>query len=265
MRKTHCIYYQTQGKCRFPHIASEQLIMSLSMEGSRSFCNKLCDYWTRKRSLKGMKKGCSPKFAKDLKKSLRNSKRDFFWSEIWQRDEINCFNVSRRCGHSIIGQEETSYSVQMFSARGIARPLDMSVSKVHAIFSNILRCYLYKITHVQKLLLADLPVRHKFVLEFLSRLEVDNDWAWNILWTNEAHFYLLRFVNTQICEMHINGIGYYRTIVFRGVLRDPLSVLSMVKVITVFCGIKLFYQFKSVHVLIDLFLCKMALFCTLQS
>ncbi|GFV23172.1 hypothetical protein TNCV_705561 [Trichonephila clavipes] len=29
-----------------------------------------------------------------------------------------------------------------------------------------------------------------FSLQFLARLEVDPEWPWNILWTEEAHFHL---------------------------------------------------------------------------
>ncbi|GBL89158.1 hypothetical protein AVEN_255278-1 [Araneus ventricosus] len=32
-------------------------------------------------------------------------------------------------------------------------------------------------------------------------MEVDNAWPWNILWTDEAHFYLQGSVNTQNCRI----------------------------------------------------------------
>lgn len=32
-------------------------------------------------------------------------------------------------------------------------------------------------------------------------MEVDNDWPWKILWTDEAHFHLTGYVNTQNCRI----------------------------------------------------------------
>ncbi|GFU60287.1 uncharacterized protein TNCV_3404331 [Trichonephila clavipes] len=36
---------------------------------------------------------------------------------------------------------------------------------------------------------------------FLTRLEVDPEWPWNILWTDEAHFHLDGSVNTHNCRI----------------------------------------------------------------
>ncbi|GFV01354.1 uncharacterized protein TNCV_2125801 [Trichonephila clavipes] len=43
---------------------------------------------------------------------------------------------------------------------------------------------------LQELLPHDFKTRHLFSLQFLARLEVDPEWPWNILWTDEAHFHL---------------------------------------------------------------------------
>ncbi|GBN96564.1 hypothetical protein AVEN_117323-1, partial [Araneus ventricosus] len=40
-----------------------------------------------------------------------------------------------------------------------------------------------------------------FDLQFLTRMEVDNAWPWNILRTDEAHFPLQVSVNTQNCRI----------------------------------------------------------------
>ena len=98
-------------------------------------------------------------------------------------------------------EEGTSSGVQTCIARGIARCLDMPSSTVHKIKRNFLHCYPYKITHVQELLPADPPRREAFALEFLARVEMDNEWTWNILWTDEAHFHFHEFVNTQNCRI----------------------------------------------------------------
>ena len=71
------------------------------------------------------------------------------------------------------------------------------VSTVQKILQDILYCYPYKISHVQKLLPTDLPTRETFALEFHTLIKVDNEWAWKILWTDEAHFHLKGYVNAQ--------------------------------------------------------------------
>ena len=91
--------------------------------------------------------------------------------------------------------------MQPCSVHGIARTLDRPTSTVLKILRNILRCYLYNIVHVQELLPSDLAARETFALEFLARMEVDNDWPWKILWTDEAHFHLTGYVNTQNCQI----------------------------------------------------------------
>ncbi|GFW72759.1 uncharacterized protein TNCV_1266031 [Trichonephila clavipes] len=47
----------------------------------------------------------------------------------------------------------------------------------------------------------DFETRHLFSLQFLARLEVDPEWLWNILWTDEAHFHLDSSVNTHNCRI----------------------------------------------------------------
>ncbi|GBN65810.1 hypothetical protein AVEN_110183-1 [Araneus ventricosus] len=75
----------------------------------------------------------------------------------------------------------------------------MPVSTVCKALRNILQCYPFKITHVQELVL--LTKGEAFDLQFLTRMEVDNAWPWNILWTDGAHFHLQASVNTQNCRI----------------------------------------------------------------
>ena len=79
-------------------------------------------------------------------------------------------------GLAIALQEGMSSGMQIRSARGIARSLDIPLSTVHKTLRYILHCYPYKITQFQELLFAGLRVRHTFALEFLARLEVDTEW-----------------------------------------------------------------------------------------
>ena len=83
------------------------------------------------------------------------------------------------------------------SARGIDRMLDMLISIVYKVLWNILYCYPYKISHVQLLLPADLEASQSFTLRFIDRMEVGNEWSWDILESDEANFHLQNFVNTQ--------------------------------------------------------------------
>ena len=46
-----------------------------------------------------------------------------------------------------------------------------------------------------------LPAREIFALEFLVRMEVDKEWSWKNLWTDEVHFHLTEYVNTQNCRI----------------------------------------------------------------
>ncbi|GBN27936.1 hypothetical protein AVEN_216322-1 [Araneus ventricosus] len=98
-------------------------------------------------------------------------------------------------------QEASSSALGTCSGLRISQTLDMPVSTVRKILRNILQCYSFKIKHVQELVPADLPEREAVALQFLARMEVDNAWPWNILWTDEAHFYLQGSVNTQNCRI----------------------------------------------------------------
>ncbi|GBL74144.1 hypothetical protein AVEN_231033-1 [Araneus ventricosus] len=100
-------------------------------------------------------------------------------------------------------QKASSSALVTCSARGISRTLDIPVSTIRKILRNILQCYPFKITHAQELVPADLPKREAFALQFLARMEVDNAWPWNILWTHEAHFHLQGSVNTQNCRIWV--------------------------------------------------------------
>ncbi|GBL82323.1 hypothetical protein AVEN_252486-1 [Araneus ventricosus] len=101
----------------------------------------------------------------------------------------------------------------------------MSVSTVRKILRNILQCYPFKITHIQELVPADLPKREAFARQFLPRMEVDNAWPWNILWTDEAHFHLQGSVNTQNCRISARENPFQM---------QPLPLHS--QKVTVWCG-----------------------------
>lgn len=87
------------------------------------------------------------------------------------------------------------------SARSVSRQLGMSYSTVWKILRKIVKFYPYKISHNQTLLDTDIDRRLSFALTFLARVEVDDSWPWNILWSDEAHFYLNGDVNNQNCRI----------------------------------------------------------------
>ncbi|GFV86584.1 uncharacterized protein TNCV_4184391 [Trichonephila clavipes] len=97
--------------------------------------------------------------------------------------------------------DKSSNVLASTSVRRVAEALDLPRSTVQKIMRNILRYYPYKLQFVQELLPHDFETRHLFSLQFLARLEVDPEWPWNILWTDEAHFHLDCSVNTHNCRI----------------------------------------------------------------
>ena len=87
------------------------------------------------------------------------------------------------------------------SARAISRQLDMPYSTVWKILRKLLKFYPYKISRTQQLLQGDAETRLHFSLTFLARMEVEESWPWNILWSDEAHFHLNGTVNTHNCRI----------------------------------------------------------------
>ncbi|GFW55007.1 glutamate receptor [Trichonephila clavipes] len=98
-------------------------------------------------------------------------------------------------------EDKSSNLLASTSVRRVAEGLDLPRSTVQKIMRNIFRYYPYKLQFVQELLSHDFETRHLFSLQFLARLEVDPEWPWNILWTDEAHFHLDSSVNTHNCRI----------------------------------------------------------------
>ncbi|GFV84490.1 transposable element tc3 transposase [Trichonephila clavipes] len=89
-----------------------------------------------------------------------------------------------------VEEDKSSNVLASTSVRRVAEALDLPRSTVQKIMRNILHYYPYKLQFVQELLPHDFETRHLFSLQFLARLEVDPEWLWKILWTDEAHFHL---------------------------------------------------------------------------
>ncbi|GBM85266.1 hypothetical protein AVEN_84095-1 [Araneus ventricosus] len=71
-------------------------------------------------------------------------------------------------------QEASRSALATCNARGISRTLGIPIRTVRKILQNILKCYPFKITHVQEFVPTDLPKRESFALQFIARMEVDN-------------------------------------------------------------------------------------------
>ena len=87
------------------------------------------------------------------------------------------------------------------SARAVSRELGVPWSTVGEILRCILLWYPYKIHIVQEVEPHDPQQRLDFALQFLARMEVDDMWPENILWTDEAHLTLESAVTTQNCRI----------------------------------------------------------------
>ncbi|GFU68100.1 uncharacterized protein TNCV_1708141 [Trichonephila clavipes] len=99
-------------------------------------------------------------------------------------------------------EEDKASNVQAStSVRLVAEALDLPRSTLQKIMRNIIRYYPYKLQLVKELLPHDFETRHLFSLQFLARLEVDPEWPWNILWTDEVHFHLDGSVNNHNCRI----------------------------------------------------------------
>ncbi|GFY22565.1 uncharacterized protein TNCV_2178261 [Trichonephila clavipes] len=128
-------------------------------------------------------------------------------------------------------EEDKSSNVQAStSVRLVAEALDLPRSTVQKIMRNILRYYPYKLQLMQELLPHDFVTRHLFSLQFLARLEVDPEWPWNILWTDEAHFHLDGSENTHNCRIWESNNPH-------STLQVPLHSPK----ITVWCGFSAYF------------------------
>ncbi|GFW10068.1 transposable element tc3 transposase [Trichonephila clavipes] len=136
--------------------------------------------------------------------------------------------VSTEAIEKVALQVEEDKSFNVLASTSVRRPaeaLDLPRSTVQKIMQNILRYYPYKLQFVQELLPHDFETRLLFTLQFLAHLEVDPEWPWNILWTDEAHFHLDGSVNTHNCRI-------WEKVNPHSTLRVPLHSPK----VTVWCG-----------------------------
>ncbi|GBN24932.1 hypothetical protein AVEN_244629-1 [Araneus ventricosus] len=75
----------------------------------------------------------------------------------------------------------------------------MTYSTVRQVRRRILCYFPYEFQSVHQLSDGEAEVRETFALQFLARMAVNEAWSWNILWSDEAHFFLNCQLNTHNC------------------------------------------------------------------
>ena len=98
-------------------------------------------------------------------------------------------------------EQANSNTTGVCSARAVSRQLGLSQTTVWRCMRIALNAYPYKIQRLQELKPGDNDLRETFALTFLARMEVEQNWPYNILWTDEAHFYMRGTVNTHNCRI----------------------------------------------------------------
>ncbi|GFS75169.1 transposable element Tcb2 transposase [Trichonephila clavipes] len=87
------------------------------------------------------------------------------------------------------------------SSRGVDRQLDMNLTTVWEIFRQVILWYTYKINCLHELKRGDCDKRLIFALSFLTRIEVDDSFPWQILWEDETRFHLNASFKIQNCRI----------------------------------------------------------------
>lgn len=85
------------------------------------------------------------------------------------------------------------------SVRNVGRQLQLPTSTVWKIMRTTLKLFPYKMHRVQELKPPDLVARYNFSLHCVAESHLNDEWIRNVLFTNEAHFYLNGFVNNKNC------------------------------------------------------------------
>ena len=98
---------------------------------------------------------------------------------------------------------QTVTSKYMQIARGTAYALDTPKTMLLKLLRFVLHMFLYN-QRAQILLLGDPHLRIDFANEFLMRYNVNDDWHFRILWTEESHFNLNGNMNTKNCMQYVD-------------------------------------------------------------
>ena len=98
-------------------------------------------------------------------------------------------------------KEDRSQTIGSTSVRRTAASVNQPCSSVYKILQKIFRYCQCKLWLVQQLLSSDLDSQQTFVLQFLKRVQLQDEWPWNILCTNKFHFPMEGAFNTDNCRI----------------------------------------------------------------
>jgi hypothetical protein len=124
-----------------------------------------------------------------------------------------------------VEEERATSHVGIVSARAVARRTGIPVETVRRTMKIALRLFPYRIHRVHALSAGDMERRYNFAMEFLARVEIDETWFGNILWSDEAHFTLHGTVHTKNCVIWAEENP-------RAIVQEPLHDEK----VTVWCG-----------------------------
>ena len=124
-----------------------------------------------------------------------------------------------------VEEERATSHVGIVSARAVARRTGMPVETVRRTMKIALQLFPYRIHRVHALSAGEIERRYNFTMEFLARVEIDETWFGNILWSDEAHFTLHGTVHTKNCVIRAEENP-------RAIVQEPLHDEK----VTVWCG-----------------------------
>lgn len=87
------------------------------------------------------------------------------------------------------------------STRQRSQQLNISRTSLRRILHKDLGLFAYKVQLTQELKQNDHPLRYRFSVWALEQLEIDDNFAQKIIFSDEAHFHLGGYVNKQNCRI----------------------------------------------------------------
>lgn len=100
-----------------------------------------------------------------------------------------------------LNAQKSESALGITSCRSIAKNVGLHPSSVHKILRIHLQLKPYRLKHLQALNDSDPEERLEFANWFLEKCESDGVFLENVLWTDEAHFYLHGQVTTRNCAI----------------------------------------------------------------
>ena len=93
-------------------------------------------------------------------------------------------------------EQGNSNTAEVCNDRALSRQLSLAQTTVWKCMQFILNAYRCKIHPLKELKPGGNNLRETFSLKFLAHMELEQNWPWNILKIEKAHFYMGRTVIT---------------------------------------------------------------------